>query len=322
MTTLTAIRRGTRTLPAEIEIEPRGPFSWTAALEFMASFAPTRHQLQSGDDELTLAFPLDGSFTPTAVALRYDDGVLRGQVSGTDDTGAAARQVARIFSLDHDGTDYPAVGRRDPAVGRLMEALPGLRPVNFTSPYETAAWAVISQRISMRQAAAIKDRLIDEYGQPLEAGGVEVRGFPEPERLLHLQAVPGLSAEKTSRLRGVARAALDGLLDAGRLRALGDEAGPASVLQIPGIGPFWSQGIYLRGCGILDVFPDEPLSTAALGHLHGLGDRPDPSKIRELTELYRPFRMWVAVLLRVAAGRGLVPGVSGRQGGIRRAARR
>jgi DNA-3-methyladenine glycosylase II len=321
MTNLTATTRGRRTMPGQIEIEPRGPYSWSSALEVLGNFPPTRHHPRGSESEVTLAFPLDGSFAPVAIALGYQDGVLRGEVTGTDDTPAVARQVARIFSLDHDGSGYPAVGQRDPAVGRLMEALPGLRPVCFTSPYETAAWGVISQRISMTQAAAIKDRLIAEQGQPLEVGGKLVRGFPEPERLLRLETVPGLSAEKVSRLRGVARAALHGLLDPEHLRALGDEAGPASVLQIPGIGPFWSQGIYLRGCGIRDAFPAEPLCIAALGHLHGLGDRPDAAKIAELTGVYRPFRMWVCFLLRVAAGRGLVPGVAGREGRIRRAAR-
>jgi DNA-3-methyladenine glycosylase II len=89
----------------------------------------------------------------------------------------------------------------------------------------------------------------------------------------------------------VARAALDGRLDAERLRALGPVAGPASVRGIRGIGEFWSSGIYLRGCGIVDVFPDEPL---------------------------RPYRMWAAFLLRVAAGQGIVPGVAGREATIRR----
>jgi DNA-3-methyladenine glycosylase II len=309
-------------MPAQLEIEPRGPFSWTSALEVLGNFPPTRHHPVGAESDVTLAFPLDGSFMPVAVALRYRDGVLKGEVTGTKDTQVATRQVARIFSLDHDGSGYPAVGQRDPAIGRLMEALPGLRPVCFTSPYETAAWGVISQRISMRQAAAVKDRLIAEHGPSLEVGGRQVRAFPEPERLLQVEAVPGLSAEKTNRLHGVARSALDGALDPDRLRALGDEAGPASLLQIPGIGPFWSSGIYLRGCGIRDVFPGEPLSIAALGHLHGLGDRPDAARLRELTDLYRPFRMWVAFLLRVAAGRGLVPGVAGREGGIRRGARR
>src|ERR1700730_2568587 len=316
--TLTARRT---TMKQEIRIEPRGPFSWESALEVLGNFPPTRHQGRSASNAVPLTFPLDGSFTPVATALRFEEGALRGEVTGTDDLEAVERQVARIFSLDHDGANYPAVGERDPAIGRLMSALPGLRPVCFTSPYETAAWGVISQRISMSQAAAVKERLIAEQGHRLEAGGREVRAFPEPERLLGLETVPGLSAEKASRLRGVARAALDGRLDAGRLRALGDEAGPASLLQIPGIGPFWSSGIYLRGCGIRDAFPEEPLSIAALGHLHGLGDRPDAAKVAELTEVYRPFRMWVCFLLRLAAGRGLVPGVAGREGSIRQASR-
>jgi DNA-3-methyladenine glycosylase II len=132
--------------------------------------------------------------------------------------------------------------------------------------------------------------------------------------------VPGLSSEKVERLKGVARAALDGKLDAERLRALGDEAGPASVREIPGIGPFWASGIYLRGCGIVDVFPDEPIAIAALGNLHGLGDTPRQDQIKRLTTVYRPYRMWVCFLLRVAANRGLIPGVGERQGAIRRAA--
>jgi DNA-3-methyladenine glycosylase II len=304
--------------PMQLEIEPRGPFSWTAALGVQGSFAPTSHHPQGGQSTVTLAFPLDGSFVPAAVALRFEDGALRGEVAGTSELQAVTRQVARIFSLDHDGSGYPEVGRRDRAVGRLMEALPGLRPVCFTSPYETAAWGVISQRISMRQAAAVKERLIAEHGHPLRVAGTQVRSFPTPERLLQVPAVAGLSGEKVRRLQGVARAALDGRLDAEQLRKLGDEAGPASLLTIAGIGPFWSQGIYLRGCGIRDVFPEEPLSIAALGRLHGYGDRPDAATVRTLTEPYRPFRMWVCFLLRVAAGRGLVPRVAGREGAIRR----
>jgi DNA-3-methyladenine glycosylase II len=304
-----------------IEIEPRGPFSWEAALEVLGNFPPTSHHARNGTSALPLTFPLDGTFTPVATALRFESGRLRGEVAGTDDLEAVARQVGRIFSLDHDGSRYPEVGQRDPAIGRLMAALPGLRPVCFTSPYETAAWAVISQRISMRQAAAVKDRLIAEHGEPFHVGGDEVRCFPVPEALLRLDTVPGLSKEKVGRLRGVAKAALEGLLDAERLRGLGHEAGPASLLAIPGIGPFWSQGIYLRGCGIADVFPAEPLSIAALGHLHGLGDRPDAATVERLTEPYQPFRMWVGFLLRVSVGRGLIPGVAGREGAIRSGAR-
>jgi DNA-3-methyladenine glycosylase II len=300
----------------EIAIRPRGPFSWAAANDVGGNFGPIRHNWQEAGAVMT--FLLDGSFAPVGVDLRFEDGALQGAVAGTDDLAAVERQVARVFSLEVDATDYPEVGRREPKVGRLMEALPGLRPVCFTSPYETAAWAVISQRISMKQAAAIKARLIAEHGHPLTLGRVEVRCFPSPERLLQVEAVQGLAAEKVERLHGVARAALAGLLDCDRLRVLGDEAGPESVRVIPGIGPFWASGIYLRGCGIQDVFPGEPVAIAALGRLRGAGDDPTPEQVRALTEVYAPFRMWVCFLLRVAVNRGLIEGVAGNEMNLRR----
>ncbi|MDQ6709942.1 MAG: DNA-3-methyladenine glycosylase 2 family protein [Candidatus Dormibacteraeota bacterium] len=304
-----------------IAITPRGPFSWTAAMDVMGNFSPMTQHWQGSSELVRMTFPLDGSFTPVGVALRFRDGRLHAEVTGSDELRRVERQVARIFSLDHDGTDYPAIGSRDPKVGRLMAALSGLRPLNFTSPYETAAWGVMSQRISMRQAARVKAGLIAEHGAKLRVAGEQVGCFPTPEQLAGVKSVPGLSGEKVERLKGVARAALDGRLDADRLRELGDEAGPASVRDIPGIGPFWSSGIYLRGCGIVDVFPDEPLSIAALGHLHGLGDSPARREVDRLTDAYRPFRMWVCFLLRVAANRGLIEGVSERAGAIRRAAK-
>jgi DNA-3-methyladenine glycosylase II len=317
---------------ATFSIEPVGPFSWSAALDVVGNFAPIRRHRPRASEPLRLAFPLDGDFTPVAVALQEERGELQGEVTvgeraegervEGDRVDAVRVQVARIFSLDHDGSAYPAVGERDPRIGRLMTQFPGLRPVCFTSPYETAAWAIISQRISMAQAARIQDRLIAAVGEHLSVAGAEIQSFPSPSRLLEVEAVPGLAAEKVARLRGVARAALDGVLDVARLRALGDEAGPASVRVIPGIGPFWASGIYLRGCGIADVFPDEPLTLAALGLLHGLGDRPEPADVTRITDPYRPYRMWVSFLLRVAANRGAIPGMTGREGALRRAASR
>jgi DNA-3-methyladenine glycosylase II len=300
-------------------LTPSGPFSWEAACDVVAHFSPiSRHWAGSGDP-LRLAFPLDGTFEPVAVALRWDGARLTGEVAGTGDVAAVSRQVARIFSLDHDGTGFPELGRRDPALTPILAAFPGLRPVSFTSPYECAAWAILSARISMRQAASIQDRLIAAHGTRLEVGGGEAWAFPAPQRLAGLTEFAGLSAVKVERLRAVAAAALDGLLDAERLRELGPVDGPASVRTIPGIGPFWSSGIYLRGCGIVDEFADEPLSVAALGALHGLGDQPDPETLTHLTDAYRPYRMWVTFLLRVAANRGAIPGVAGRESEIRRA---
>jgi len=80
-------------------IEARGPFSWPAAVDVLGHFGPTsRYASTDGADSvLRLAFPLDGDFAPAAVALRFAEGVLHGEVAGTDRLDAVSAQVARIF---------------------------------------------------------------------------------------------------------------------------------------------------------------------------------------------------------------------------------
>lgn len=250
----------------------------------LATFPPTAHH--PIERQVTrMAFPLDGTFEPAHVALRWEGGELRGEVQGGAGADAVRAQVARIFSLDVDGSGYPEVARRDPVVGALMQERPGQRPVLFTSPYECAAWGVISQRISRAQAARIKDRLLRDGC------------FPPPQRLLELDVIPGLTAPKAERLRGIARAALRGDLDPVRLAAMGDAA-PEFLRRLPGIGEFWSQGIYARACTAPDAFPGEQASLDAIASLYGPGHN-----LAEITDRWRPFRMWVTVLVRLTVGR-------------------
>ena len=301
-----------------------GPFSWDLAVSFASGLPGLGHQAARSEDGLVLGFLADKTFAPVAVQLELHGGEVQGHVIRAEgksrDAAAVKRQVARMLSLDHDATTYPEVGRRDPPIGNLMENLPGLRPVNFSSPYECATWAVLSQRINTTQAASIKKQLITAHGTTFDVGAVQVGCFPTPQTILTLQSFPSLPSVKVERLHGVAKAALDGLLDADHLLSLGDKA-PDAVRVIPGIGPFWSQAIYMRTCGVTDVWPEEPLSNAALGVLHGLGDEPSAADIDRITEHYRPWRTWVAVLVRFAAGRGYIPNFAAREGSIRRAAR-
>lgn len=250
----------------------------------LGSFLPTAHH-PIERQVARLAFPLDGTFEPAHVALWWEDGELRGEVAGDIAVEAVRAQVARIFSVDVDGSGYAEVGERDPVVGALMQERPGQRPVLFTSPYECAAWGVISQRISRGQAARIKDRLLFDGC------------FPPPQRLLELEVIPGLPAPKVERLRGIAHAALRGDLDPVRLAALGDAA-PEFLRRLPGIGEFWSQGIYARACTAPDAFPGEQASLDAIEALYG----PDYD-VAEITDRWRPYRMWVTVLLRLTVAR-------------------
>ena len=168
-------------------------------------------------------------------------------------------QVARVLSLDHDANGFVDIGRRDPVIGRLQAVAPGLRPPLFYSPYEAAAWVVMSARRSRPQVAAVRRRLSETYGTVFHLAGQPLAALPTPERLLTIDSFPGLTADKMDRLRGVARAALAGTLESDRLKALGPGPAKSELRSLKGIGPFYSELIAIRACGFTDLLPsNEP----------------------------------------------------------------
>ena len=168
---------------AEFEIEPRGPFSLAAAQDFAGGFPPGIGGGRGRATSIAMAFPIEGTDSSAAVDLHQrEDGVVVGRTDApvVADATPFVRQAARSLSLDHDGTDWPSVGERDPVIGRLQKEHGYLRPVCFYSAYEAATSFVIGQRISMRQGARIKQWLGEEFGDRPTVDGHEFVAFPRP----------------------------------------------------------------------------------------------------------------------------------------------
>jgi len=299
------------------EIHPEGRFSLAAAQRFLGGFTPAGGTFADQGERLSMAFPVDGWGTSTGVVVWQDGPVIRGEAvvpeGSVVDPEVVRRQVARTFSLDHDGRGWDEVGRRDPVIGRLQVEFDHLRPVCFYSPYEAAVQAVIGQRISMRMAARAKLALAERLGAEVEAGGQRMRAFPVPQRLVALDEAPGLPAEKVLRLRGVAEAAIDGRLDAARLRAQPFDDALASLRTIRGIGEWSSQHVLLRGAGVADAVPlADPRTRVAIRAAYDLPAEPTDDELTAIADAWRPFRMWGFVLVRLWHGR--TAGGSLRQG--------
>ncbi|MDP8929682.1 MAG: hypothetical protein M3O70_14190, partial [Actinomycetota bacterium] len=212
---------------------------------------------------------------------------------------AVRAQVQRILSLDVDGSDFPAVGERDEVVAGLQRGYPGLRPVGFWSPYEAVAWAIIGHRIRIPHAAAIKARMAERLGEPVSFGDRVVHAFPAPHRLAQLEEFPGLFGRKPEWLRSAASAAIHGRLHATHLRALPREEALSELQQLPGIGPFSAELVLLRGAGEPDCIPrHEPRLSRAVADAYHLPGPPTGGQLRCMSELCRPYRTWVALLLR------------------------
>lgn len=306
-------------------ITPSGPFSLAEA----ATFGFGQRDGGRWDGVMRLAFCLDGYEQQVGVEVRQDEagtdragtgqaGPVRCVVHGPEgaDLSRVRGQVARVLSLDHDGREFTRVGERDPVIGRLQAAAPGLRPPLFYSPYEAAAWSVMSARRPARQMMQVRDRLNRAHGQVFDLAGEQLAALPTPGQLLAVDSFPGLPADRMPRLHGVARAALDGRLDAARLLDLGPEQAMAELQQLDGIGPFYSSLIVVRGTGFTDVLPvNEPRALDLAARLYGLDAPPSQAEFGALAESWTPFRTWAVVLIRAATARVL--GEAGARASVR-----
>jgi DNA-3-methyladenine glycosylase II len=296
-----------------LELLPRGPFSLRAAAEF--GFGPNEGRRGAFDGAMRLAFAIDGGSGYAGAVLRQAsaDGPVSVELQRTDggDPEAALRQIARIVSLDHDGESFLEVGEREPVIGALQRAHPGQRPVLFHSPYEGAAWSIISARRPAGQAAGVRRALSEQLGTTFELAGESVPAFPQPERLIDLaQDTPGLHPEKVARLRGVAQAALAGKLDVEHLHQLGAEGAYAEIQSLKGLGPFYAGLVVLRASGFADALLPfaEPKVLAHTASFYGLDGPPSLEWFAEIARAWRPFRTWSSVLIRLAGDRARAQG--------------
>jgi DNA-3-methyladenine glycosylase II len=280
-------------------LEPLGEFSLRAAARFWGGFTPAGHPDADADGHLHMAFPVEGSWANVGVCVREVDGELIGHAYGDVEVEIVQRQTARILSLDVDGRGFADVGRRDPIAAELQQRFPGLRPVCFYSAYEAATWAILSQRVRMQQAAIIKTRLLEAHGELVSIHGQSMRAFPAPQVLAGLRDFAGLFGNKVAGLRAIATAALAGDLDSAYLRSLPDAEALAQLQALPGIGPFSSQLILLRGAGHPDVLTfEEPRLRRAVTRAYGLDHDASDADLRRISEAWRPYRTWMTFLLR------------------------
>jgi DNA-3-methyladenine glycosylase II len=265
----------------ETTVAVRGPWSLATSRAFWEGFAPSALRATDGD-ALRTVFRVERDWSRAAVEVVQQGDEARVVVTGEGDLDAAATQACRFLSLDVDARGWPDVGRRDPVIADAQERLPGLRPCGFHSPYEAAAWAVLSQRLRIVQAAHLRDTLVRRHGDD--------GAFPAPDALRTLDLdLPGRKAEY---LRAVAEAALDGRLDGAALRAVEPEEAVATVQEVKGLGPFAAELVVLRGANAPDGLPT---------HERRLDDEVTERygrPVAEVSQRWRPFRTWAAVHLR------------------------
>jgi DNA-3-methyladenine glycosylase II len=126
-------------------VDVRGPWSLATCRALWQGFTPAALPAHDDPQQLHTVFLCESDWRRvTATVTQYGRLALI-QVAGDGDLESAAAQVSRFLSLDVDARAWPDVAARDPVIAHAQAQLPGLRPCGFHSPYEAAAWAVLSQ---------------------------------------------------------------------------------------------------------------------------------------------------------------------------------
>ena len=267
------------------EFEVLGPWSLETSRLFWEGFTPAALAGGQAGSGLRTVFCAEGDWRRAEVEVTQAGGSARMALAGDGDLDAAAAQVARFLGLDVDGRGWPDVGRRDAVIADAQARLPGLRPCGFHSPYEAAAWSVLSQRLRIVQATRLRAELIARHGRN--------GAFPPPQTLARLDL--NLPGRKGEYLRAVAEAAVDGLLDGTALRAMDPGQAVQRVQQVKGLGPFAAELVVLRGANAPDALAShERRLDAEIGERYGPG-----RSLADVSEAWRPYRTWAAVHLRV-----------------------
>ena len=286
---------------ARLQLRPRGPYSLAAGSRFLEGFAPASHEGAGEDGHLHVGFCVEGDWKPVGVCLRETATGVSASIYGAADRQTLRAQLARILSIDVDGSRFAAVGDRDPVIGRLQHRHPGLRPVCFFSPYEAAAWALISHRVRIVQAAQIKERITKGAGAPGRHPWRRARCLPKPSPPTAAQTHAGpvrsqgrrtCGPSPTRPIRTCSTPPACGRFPPGT-RSL-------SSRNCAGIGGFSAQLILVRGAGEPDLLPSsEPRLARAAALAYGLDGLPSQQELERMGTRWAPYRSWVSFLLRV-----------------------
>ena len=149
--------------------------------------------------------------------------------------------VARkLLGAEFELEPFYAWAEGDDVLRELALKLAGFRPPLAPDPYETLVTSITAQQVSLFAAFAIRNRLIERFGERVG----NTYSFPARERLAeadeHELTELGLSGRKAEYVLGIARADLDFTA----LRNLPDEEVKATLTALRGLGE-WTADWYL-----------------------------------------------------------------------------
>ena len=174
--------------------------------------------------------------------------------------------------------------RADPALGRIIEALPGEALSPREDAFYTLARSIVGQQISTRAAATVWGRLQKQAGKRVTPRVVARRSIDE------LRAC-GLSGRKAEYVMALAEGFLDRTYEPCRWREMDDEAVIVDLTRARGIGRWTAEMLLIFHLLRPDVLPLADIGVQRAAALaHGREDRFNHAELEAVGEAWRPYR--------------------------------
>lgn len=176
--------------------------------------------------------------------------------------------------------------KSDPRIAKVIEQVGACRfETRATGThFDALVRAIVYQQLSGKAAATILGRILAIYDDR----------HPAPEELLatpddRLRAA-GLSRQKLSYLRDLARHVVDGSLPLDRIEELDDEAVIEKLTAVKGIGRWSAQMFLMFRLGRPDVLPDIDLGIRkGLQRAYRMRTLPPPRKVQQIGARWSPY---------------------------------
>jgi len=213
--------------------------------------------------------------------------------------------VERSFDLTTDLTEFHTIAKRDVLLESLVRARPFLRLPQLLDPFEGLVRAVLGQQVSVVGASTMTDRLVRAFGTPLPplASEPTLFGFPSPAILSDAGAATlrtiGLTNAKAATLHSVSLAIASGALDLAALRGMPTDDAEATLIALPGIGPWTAHYVRMRALGDRDAFPAADLGVLKAMERAGVAKR----DVAARAAVWRPWRAYATLHLWESLGK-------------------
>ncbi len=270
--------------PLVLRLTTRSPWASSATLAFLAARAVPGVETVSGSVYRRSLRTIGGAGLieawPEAERL-----AVRLRLPSLDAIRPSVTAARRLFDLDADPASVDAVLSADPHLSALVRARPGLRVPGAVDGFELAVRAVVGQQVSVAGARTLLGRVAKRAGDSMTAGDDITRVFPTAAQLAAADLVGcGLTGRRVDTLRALAERVVAGAVELAPGAALDDQR--ASLLAVPGIGPWTADYIGMRALGDPDAFPADDLVLRRVVTRFSL----DPDR-------WRPWRAYAAVHL-------------------------